>query len=348
MKLIAYFTLFFIYINSYGFQHINLIKQFEIGSNNIIFSKIESIDLDMEGNVYLLDPRAHKIFKFDRHGKLERIIGRQGNGPGEFSRYAFELFVNDEYLFLQDSTLIHKFNLKGDFLRKYITKVFFFKTFINKEFAFGIYWKKGPKRKSTAIAILDKDFNILKDIQAFPDPKAYYVKDIRGTIELHPTHYFSNKLIYNGHSNNLLFGFSNKYEIFSVDKTGKKTIFIKRDFTNKKITEKTKKMIIQKIFEEMKDFPKNIVKKSIYFPKHRPIFKKILINSKTGEIYIRKTGEYSKRDKEFIFDVFSKSGEYTNTYVFDKDPEIIFGKYLYTIDKENCLLIKYKMIQTDH
>ncbi|WP_420462190.1 6-bladed beta-propeller [Candidatus Palauibacter sp.] len=48
------------------------------------FEQIEDIEVDSDGNMYILDGRARRIAVFDREGRLRIAFGREGEGPGEF------------------------------------------------------------------------------------------------------------------------------------------------------------------------------------------------------------------------------------------------------------------------
>lgn len=49
----------------------------------IYFSNPANIDTD-DNFIYVVDNTAHKILKFEKNGKFKEIIGRKGEGPGEF------------------------------------------------------------------------------------------------------------------------------------------------------------------------------------------------------------------------------------------------------------------------
>lgn len=49
-----------------------------------LFENIVDIAVDEEGNIYLCDIQANNIKKFSPEGKFVKIIGRKGQGPGEF------------------------------------------------------------------------------------------------------------------------------------------------------------------------------------------------------------------------------------------------------------------------
>ena len=56
------------------------------GDNNFILSAITDVDLDKEGNIYILDAMDFRIQKFDSHGTfLKSIILKRGQGPEELS-----------------------------------------------------------------------------------------------------------------------------------------------------------------------------------------------------------------------------------------------------------------------
>lgn len=49
------------------------------------FASVSSVTLGPEGSLYVADHGNNEIRVFDRTGVLTRTIGRQGEGPGEFS-----------------------------------------------------------------------------------------------------------------------------------------------------------------------------------------------------------------------------------------------------------------------
>jgi len=74
----------------YGEDVFNMEEELSIGETkgreDYMFSMIVSIDVDDEGNIYVLDIKETHIKVFNSDGRLMRIIGKKGQGPGEFQR----------------------------------------------------------------------------------------------------------------------------------------------------------------------------------------------------------------------------------------------------------------------
>jgi len=48
------------------------------------FENPRGVTGDLDGNIYVVDYHAHHILKFDSSGKFIKLLGREGEGPGEF------------------------------------------------------------------------------------------------------------------------------------------------------------------------------------------------------------------------------------------------------------------------
>jgi hypothetical protein len=73
--------------------------------DNHFFAKPVSLTVDNEGGIYFYDSKLKKIFKFNKHYKLECTFGRQGQGPGEFTGNDFGFkkiyYSNDGYIYVR-------------------------------------------------------------------------------------------------------------------------------------------------------------------------------------------------------------------------------------------------------
>jgi len=64
----------------------------------VFFESYLHISSDPEGNIYVFNYRANNIKKFDVTGKFIKVIGREGQGPGEFSWPFFGAFTKDRLI----------------------------------------------------------------------------------------------------------------------------------------------------------------------------------------------------------------------------------------------------------
>lgn len=65
------------------------------------------IDVDDDGNLYILDSGNHRVLIFDPEGNHLRTMGRQGSGPGEFE-FGYRLAVAGD-----GSAAVHDFSKQG-------------------------------------------------------------------------------------------------------------------------------------------------------------------------------------------------------------------------------------------
>jgi hypothetical protein len=67
--------------------------------------------------LYLSGKGYHSIFVLDNNFQIIRTIGRQGDGPGEFSQAPFSFHVSENRIYSYRSGRIQVFSLEGDYLR---------------------------------------------------------------------------------------------------------------------------------------------------------------------------------------------------------------------------------------
>ncbi len=93
---------------------------------NYMFYEPQSVKASEDGSIYVLDDRDICIKVYDRQGKYQRTIGRQGQGPGEFSSgFLYFDISSDGKIYImdcrdscviimdKDGVFIHSFMLPG-------------------------------------------------------------------------------------------------------------------------------------------------------------------------------------------------------------------------------------------
>jgi len=88
------------------------------GDENLMFYEPMDVEVDREGNIYVLDKGNFRIQKFDKKGKFLLSFGRKGQGPGELLNcFDIELDTKGNVLvFDLDNSRISKFNSNGQLL----------------------------------------------------------------------------------------------------------------------------------------------------------------------------------------------------------------------------------------
>ncbi len=83
------------------------------------FGEVSGVDVDGAGNIYVADKQAQHVRVFSPSGELLRVIGRPGEGPGEFGAYIGGVFSIGNEIVVPDvsSRRVSYFDLEGAFLR---------------------------------------------------------------------------------------------------------------------------------------------------------------------------------------------------------------------------------------
>jgi hypothetical protein len=120
MKNINLFFLF-LFMPSLIFPHqIKLSLDLEIREpEGIIFNRFEDIATDSKNNIYILDRGEKLVYLFDEEGKFQKIIGRPGQGPGEFRRPISIYIDTKDTIYVLDSLnrRIEIFDSESDYIR---------------------------------------------------------------------------------------------------------------------------------------------------------------------------------------------------------------------------------------
>jgi len=330
---------------------------------DIFFESPIYITGDAVGNIYVCDYRANHIKKFDVSGKFIKIIGREGQGPGEFS-WPFQAICIKDRLIVWDmrNRRLCALTLDGEYVTaKKIT------------FDTGRPQKMRPLPNGDAVIEMEKTFF------GEPDKPQEYTIDIYSPDLEHKKTVFSqdawrNKYIRGefGTANipqpfsplvywdvspegKIVIGFSEKYEISIYDyKKGKISTFT-HPWKPVKITEQDKKayfegMSFSRGGVSTKEIP-DYIEKNTKFPKAKPAFNSILVDYE-GNILVH---AYRKNRDEMYkyFDSFDSKGNFiANVQVigdvsFPASPWISFvGKSFWrqkTGEDELIKFIKYKI-----
>lgn len=285
------------------------------------FSLLNSIAVDDSGNIYTLDPKEVRIRVFDSKGKLLRVFGRRGQGPGEFNgpgsinvRRDGNLVVNDfmkrKYSFLTSD---------GKSIKDVSTASFNLSRlrFDSRGFLYSINWIFGEKQ-GQEIAKFDQNMNRVATISSFKTETKPRV-----TIPFKNSHYFDLTS-----KDELVWLISSKYEMNVVNPEGKLIKRIIKDYEPKKITNADRERIEK---EESSGLPQKI---TVELPQNFPPAEDLLIDDE-DRIYVRTCDRDSKGGA--FYDVFDSEGRYISRFSLPEKERVLVIKKnkLYCIIQES-------------
>lgn len=87
-----------------------------------LFAEVSEFDVGRDGRLFVFDRAANVLFVFDSSGALERRVGRQGAGPGEFNSNNGMVVLRDGRLAQWDArnARISFFSPEGTFLNSWV------------------------------------------------------------------------------------------------------------------------------------------------------------------------------------------------------------------------------------
>ena len=320
----------------YGEILLDLEEDLSIGredDDNYVFYQVRNIDVDDQGNIYVLEGGNCRLQKFDLTGQYLQTIGKKGQGPGEFESPS-RLFLDKEnniYISERRKRKIHMFNSKGEFVKSILlsnTTTSF--SIAPDENIFGVATIRTDEESNRCIVKMDPKGKIIKNIAQFAAIRPVQRKGKESTImtfsighQYNPALYFSRSV-----NNKHLYAYSSEYSLFQVNLEGDLELIIKKEEPPYPISQKEKNKIYERFSDLEEKWPKGVVKEAVQWPSHRPYFNRIVTDDR-GRIYVRRVKSIIDESEEVEFDIFSKEGYYLYKTNLPFTPTVIKNGYFY-------------------
>jgi hypothetical protein len=320
----------------YGEILLDLEEDLSIGredDDNYVFYGGISIDVDDQGNIYVLEGGNCRLQKFDLTGQYLQTIGKKGQGPGEFESPWGLLLDKENNIYISErrKRKIHMFNSKGEFVKSILlsnTTTSF--SIAPDENIFGVATIRTDEESNQCIVKMDPKGKIIKNIAQYAPLKRVERKGKESTIMTFSIgHQYNLRLFFSpAVKSKHLYAHSSEYSLFQVNLEGDLELIIKKEEPQHPISQKEKNKIYEGFSDLEEKWPKGVVKEAAQFPSHRPFFNRIATDDR-GRIYVRRIKSVIDESKEVEFDIFSKEGYYLYKTNLPFTPSVIKNGYFY-------------------
>jgi hypothetical protein len=320
----------------YGEILLDLEEDLSIGredDDNYVFYGVSNIDVDDQGNIYVLEGGNCRLQKFDLTGQYLQTIGKKGQGPGEFEGPS-QIFLDKEnniYVSERRNRKIHMFNSKSEFVKSILlsdTTTDF--SVAPDENIFGVASIRTEEEIKRCVVKMDPKGEIIKNIAQFADIKRVQRKGKEGMrMSFGIGHLYNQRLYFSPTVNNKhLYAHSSEYCLFQVNFEGDLELIIKKEEPLHPISQKEKNKIYEGFSDLEEKWPRGVVQEAVQFPSYRPYFNGIATDDR-GRIYVRRVKPVLDESKEVEFDIFSKDGYYLYKTNLPFTPAVIKNGYFY-------------------
>ena len=287
-----------------------------------MFSLISSIDVDSNGNIYVLDVKEAHTKMFDSDGKFIRIIGKSGQGPGEFQNpHTVQITAKNEVVICDPlARKLLFFSTDGKYQKSIsTTKLFGYPIINSKGYIISLVKNEEVKNPMYELYRLNMQLDSLTFYCSYPKPNFTQ----QG---INPFRLYLKWAIRN--NDEIICGMPDRdYELKIFNQEGKIVRRITKDYTLIKITD-----------EEIKRRMKGISNRDKYsIPKYHGAFR-FIITDDENLIFVC-TWERTKDTSASYYDVFNSKGKYIAKIPIQynmllSSPLIIKGNKLYLVKED--------------
>lgn len=316
----------------YGDFAFDLEENLVIGDANdedYFFYNVSDLKVDEEGNIYVCNGGNKQVQKYDKYGNYVRTIGRQGQGPGEYS-YPSRLFLDDAgNPCVHDSRSLIYYEREGDFQKKILLEGFYSRLLPGPKGTFLGTTQPSARTEGEAkpsIVQIGQNGEPLRTIAEYP----VEYSESQKAIVLH--WYTHNVALSPRNSDTFYYGFSKDYEVRVADSEGRTIFVFAKEEEPISISGEEKDLTMKDGF--FAAIGTNRPQEAIVFPGHRPFFARFMSDD-TGHLYVIRSKSILERDEKIrSVDVFSKEGIYLYRMKWPFIPSLIKKGFLYEV-REN-------------
>jgi hypothetical protein len=292
-----------------------------------MFQDINTLDVDAEGNVFILDEQAGNIKVFDHNGNFTKCIGRKGQGPGEFGMPISHILTQQNQIIVNDmgQRKVQYFDMEGNYLKEFsiADKFLFFGPMVTSDGDLVVTYTIPQEKPVTTLQKFNPEFQPILTFASIEmdTPPVINIFVARSLTSLRWIVTYNDEIIWADIKNPT-------YELrfHGTDGTLRKTIT--KDYDPIPITTDDRNRLMDETFG---DNPTD--QWDIRFPDHYPPFSGFSFDD-LGHLFVKR---YEKKTDEAgnLFDIFDSEGKYIAQMRFKMNPMIWKNGYMYTIEEDD-------------
>ena len=291
---------------------------------DVFFVGYGDIAVDGDGNVYVLDSRAKDIKKFDASGTFLKLIGREGQGPGEFGM-PISLFLSQQNQIIVNDMgrrKIQYFDREGNYLKEFsiADKFLFFGPMVTSVGDLVATYTIPQEEPVTVLQKFNPEFESILSFASIPldAPPVVNIFVARSLTSLRWAVTYYDEIIWADIKNP-------EYEIRFHDTDGKLKRIITRDYDPLSITAEDKDRLIEETFGDNPTRDQWDVR----FPHNYPPFSGFSFDD-LGRFFVRRY-EKETHEEGNLYDIFDSEGRFIAQVRLKMNPMIWKKGHMYTI-----------------
>lgn len=326
---------------------IDLKKVYEIGSGDLILGDVPNLARDKQGNLFVPDSKAYKIYKFSPEGKLLLSFGQKGEGPGDFKRLCSVVISENNELMVGGQNTLSVFDTAGKLKKKYnLSRLGYI---FNITYAGGhhVLYREIMKRNSPVplnLARVSPELNVIEKpfLKDGDDP---VVHECMMSNKIYTSHFY---YTYSASAGCAAAALSKKYLIKIIDERGKVVHRITRDLEKPEIGKKERNYLVEtdimlsKTFRHLPKSVRSDLKGLI--PGHKCFIRGLTLSGKY--VFVGRIKEDITDPKAPVpVDLFTLKGKFLGQIKMRSFPESVTEKHMYFIERneaDDLLVTKYE------
>jgi hypothetical protein len=312
------------------------------------FPRGASVRPDENGNFFIFDQGSLRVLTYDRAGKFVRLIGRRGQGPGEYQNPR-DVFIEDGNIYIYCPRELVVFDRNGTFIKKIHIMTFLGRAALGPGGALIGTLQVSPKDGfKQSLVQVNPEGQAARTIAEY---KGECADSLKGMV----SHWYSSQIAFTPLTvDSFAYGYSAEYKIQIADAEGRTLIVFTKEEKPIPISHKEKDRTRQKGgYFAWFGIGSNKPSESINFPDHRPYFHFLqgLKNDDRGRLYVVKHVSILERDGPQPVDVFSKEGIFLYRMIWPFAPSVIDRGAMYRVltdeDTGECYIVRYRIKNWD-